>query len=157
MPQHVADLVHLAALHERTFAVHAADRSPQRLAAVDDEQARAIRPKAAVSQIGEHRGASLLVFGCALPEPEHVLRAGRVHAERAENDVVTEMDAVDEHSPEIELAERSRLPLVELRLRERDEAPTYSALARSARFDVLGENVERARVLPRRDPDRHLL
>jgi hypothetical protein len=64
---------------------------------------------------------------------------------------------VDEDRPDVEVAERTRHPLCELLCRERDEATTHRALARAASLDTIGERFERARVLPCRDADRHLL
>src|SRR5690606_36117140 len=84
----VANLVDLAALHERALAVHVADRGAQRLAPVDHEQARAIGLHAALFEIAEQGEARGPVLGRALPEPEDVLVSLRVDAERDEDDVV---------------------------------------------------------------------
>src|SRR5205085_10904487 len=110
----VPSLVDLAPLHERILAEHASDGGAQTLAAVDDEEPRAIRLQPARRQILEHRRARDLVLRRALPEAENVLRARRVDPESAEDHVLAEVNAVDEDGPEIEVAERSLHPLDEL-------------------------------------------
>ena len=86
-----------------------------------------------------------------------MLRARRVDAERAEHDVLAEVDAVDKHGPDVEGAERPRHPLRELLRREGDESTTDRALARAARLDPRARRLDRACVLPRGNADRHLL
>src|SRR5579871_6845588 len=96
-------------------------------------------------------------FSVTFPEAENLLRARRVDAERAEDDVLAEVDAVDEHRPDVEFAQRPRRPLRELLRGERDVATAHGALARAACLDTLGERLERAAVLPGGDTDGHLL
>jgi hypothetical protein len=96
MTEDVADLVHLASLHEGSAAAQAPDRGAKALAPVDDEEPRAFGLEPALDQVLEHRFARDLVLRGSLPEAEHVLVAASVDSECTEHDVLAKVDAVDE-------------------------------------------------------------
>jgi hypothetical protein len=80
--------VHLAALDRRVPAKGAADRLGQGLGAVDDEQPRYRRVEAALDQVVEQRLNRGGVLGGPLDQPQRVLLARGVDADRRDQDQV---------------------------------------------------------------------
>jgi hypothetical protein len=62
-----------AALHHGGLAEDGADRLPQRLGAVDDEEDALLGIQAAVDEIAEQCGGDRRVLGRALPQPSGIL------------------------------------------------------------------------------------
>jgi hypothetical protein len=138
MSDDVSGFVDLASLHEGPSAEVAAERRAQTLAALDDEEPRAVRREPTRDEVVEHGLARDLVLRRAFPESGNMLCARRVDAERAEHDVLAEVNIGDEDGSDVEVTERMRDPLGELVPRPRDEASPCGALACAARLDVVG-------------------
>ena len=157
MADDVADLVHLAALHEGSSTEQVSDGGAKALAPVDDEEPCSVRFEPTLNEVLEHCLARDLVLRGSFPETKHVLGAARIDPQSAEHDVVAKVQAVDEDRPDVELTERTRHPLRELLRRDGNEATTDRALAHATRLDVFWHRVERASVLAGCDADGHLL
>lgn len=85
--------------------------------------------QAALDQLVQERLARAGVLRRAFPQAEHPLLARQVDAERAEHDVLAEVQAVDQQRREVEAVEPRREPLGEHLLSVADEAPAHRALA----------------------------
>jgi hypothetical protein len=101
----VPALVHLAALDECTLAEDRADRRVERLAAVDHEEYRALGTQVAPFEIGEQALTRRRVLRRALVKAEHVLVARAVNAERDENHMLADVQTVDHHGDQVDLAQ----------------------------------------------------
>jgi hypothetical protein len=105
----------------------------QRLAAVDDPQPHALGVQAAIDQIRQQRGHHPRGLGGAFAQPQNVLVALGVDAHRQQDHPLAEVDAVDHHHRQIQLADGARQPLRQLLLAELHEAARDGALGGRAR------------------------
>jgi hypothetical protein len=108
-------------------------------------------------EIGQETLTDRRILCAVVPEAERVFAARVIDAERHHDAVLTDVDAVDEQSHEIERVARGRSPGRELRRGLRDEAAAHGALARTACVNVTAHWLQAAVVLPRGDTDEHLL
>src|SRR5262249_31275970 len=153
----VAGLVDLAALDHRRLTEDGADRFPQRLRAVEDDEQTPVRTQAAALQIREQILTDARVLRGAVPHAERVFLAIRGDPERHDETVLTDVHAVDDEADQVERLKRRRLPRRQLRRRLGDEAATDRALARAAAPHRGRYGLQAARVTPRGDADEHLL
>ncbi len=107
-------------------------------ATVDDDEDRTIAGHAARDEVSEERPAQSRVLRRAPADRERVLRARRVCPERDHERVLAEPNAVDHQGDEVQLAERSPRPRVNLGARSRHEPAAHRALARAARDGDVG-------------------
>src|SRR5262249_49614364 len=149
--------VDLAALDDGGRATALADRLAEARPAVNDEEVRLVEIEAALAQISEKRLADGRVLGRALAQGEDVLAALRIHAQREQDHVVAEVEAVDDEDADVEVIQRAGEPRRQLCTRERDEAPRDAALRDRARRPPSGQGVEGAGMLSCRDADRDRL
>src|SRR5712691_4281479 len=155
----VASLVNLAPLNQRLTPEAPPDRFRERLRPVDDEQPRHRRIEPARDEIvdqGLHHGG---VLGRAFNEPERMLHAFAVDADRRhQHQLAGHVDAVDLHHQEVELGQVRGHPLLHACGRERDEVARGRRLRYSAprrRWNVpLGQSY-RTPKLARRHVDQH--
>jgi hypothetical protein len=119
---HVAPLVLLAPLDQRPRSEDLDNALAQRLATVDHPQARALGIQAALDELAEQRAHHTRALGGALAQPQHVLVALRIDAQRHQDHPLLEVDAVDHHHWQIQLVQRARQPLLQLLLAQRHEA-----------------------------------
>ena len=82
---------------------------------------------------------------------------GVIDAERDDDAVLADVDAVDQERHEIERVEGRRPPGVELRRGLRDEPAAHGALAGAAPGHRRRQRLETARILARRHAHEHLL
>ena len=129
----------------------------QRLRAIENDQQAAVGAQAAALQIGEQALTHRRVLRRAFPEAERVFPPGGVDAERDDDAVLADVDAVDQERHEIEAVERGRPPGGELRRRLRDEAAAHGALARAPAGHRRRQRLQTARILARRHAHEHLL
>jgi hypothetical protein len=157
MLEDVAALVHLAPLDDRCGATRLADRLAEAGPAVDDEEHRALEVETPVVQVGQEALADGRVLGRPLAQAEDVLLALGIHAQREQDDMVAEVEAVEKDDADIEVGERAAEPRRELRARERDESARDAALRHRALPRPGGQRIEGPVVLAGRDPDRDRL
>lgn len=141
---------------DRARAERRADGLCQSLAAVDDEEHRAIGPESSSREVREQTRATRRVLRGSFVEAENVLLSLLVDAEGDEHDMLVDVNAVDHHGAERETGETASHHLREVLARRGDEAAADGALARAARRDPRRCGLDRARVLPRRHADHHL-
>ena len=100
----VASLVNLTPLNQRLTPEAAPDRFRERLRSVDDEQPRHRRIEPARDKIVDERLHHGGVLGCAFNEPERMLHAFAVDADRRhQHKLASHVDAVDLHHQEVQL------------------------------------------------------
>ncbi len=94
----------------------APDGLGERFRAVDDEQPRHCRIKPALDQIVDQRLDHGGMFARALDQPEWMLCALAVDADRRhQHDIFSDMDAVDLHHHDVEMAEVRHHPFIHAR------------------------------------------
>ena len=109
----VASLVNLAPLNERVASEGPPDRFRERLRSVDDEQPRHRRIEPARDEIVDERLHHGGILGRAFNEPERMLHAFAVDADRRhQHEVAGHVDAVDLHHQEVELRQVRCHPLL---------------------------------------------
>ena len=96
--------------------------------AVDHPQPGAVGLQAPLDQIRQQRLDHARVLAGALAQPQHMLVALGVDAQRNEDDAVGQVDAVDHHYRQIQPGDGTRQPFVQLPLAQRHEAPGHRAL-----------------------------
>ena len=117
-----SDGVNLAALNGRVPAKRAADRLGQGLGAVDDEQSHHRRVEAALDEIVEQRLNRGGILGGPLDQPQRVLLAHGVDADRRHQDqVLLDVQAVDLDRQQIQRRQIACQPVLQFRARQRDE------------------------------------
>ena len=121
MTEHVALLVAHAALDRRVDAEHVTDGLSQRLGAVDDDQHALLDIQAALDEVGQQRGRDGRVLGRAVPEPERVLDAVDVDAQRDDAAAALELDPVEHQHRQAQIIERAAHQLDQVLARARDE------------------------------------
>jgi hypothetical protein len=152
-------LVTHTALHDRPLAEDRADRLPERLGAVDDEQDPLLGIEAALDKVRQQRGGDGGVLGRALPKPERDLHALGGDPERDDVGAAFEVDPVDHHHRQAHVIQAAGHERLEVLARARDE------LARDRRlrgrpgvcFDVVADGLAGALEASRRDAGEHLL
>jgi hypothetical protein len=110
MLKDIAPLVDLAALDHHRRATRVAQRLAEPGPAIDHEEHGAIEVEAALAQARQERLADGRVLRRALVQGEDVLLALGIHAQREQDHVVTEVQAIDQDDPEIEIVERRGEP-----------------------------------------------
>jgi hypothetical protein len=144
-------LVAHAALDRRVGAEDVADGLAQRLGAVDDHEHALLDVKAALDQIREQGGGDSGVLGRAVPQPEWVLDAVGVDAERDDAAATLELDPVEHHDRQTQILQRAAHQIDQLLARTRDELARDRRLALRARdvVDLAADRLARARVVAR--------
>ena len=157
MVEDVAGLVDLAALHQRGATEDRGDRRPQRLRPIEHGQHASIGAQAAALQVGEQT----LTDGCVLrrtfPEPERVFRAVSADAQRNDQTVFADVDAVEQKADKIQVVEGRRLPRGQLRGGLGDKPPTDRTLTHAATRDVGRQRLQTAGVASGADAHQQLL
>src|SRR5271155_427501 len=114
----IPGLVNLAALDRRVAPEAAPDRLGERLRAVDDEQTRHRRIEAALDQVVDQRLHHSAVLGCPFHQPKRVLEALAIDPERRhQNEMLTDVNAVDLHHHDVERGQVRTHPLLPARSR----------------------------------------
>jgi len=75
------------------------------LATVDHEQTRLLNVQPSLDQVAEQRVADRLVLRGAFPEAKGMLATIRIDAQANDDTVLGDLDAIDEHSHQVQLAE----------------------------------------------------
>ncbi len=157
MVPHVADLVHLAALHDGTFTEDVAYRLADALAAVDHAQDRLIHLETTTEQILQQLGANRRVLGRPLPEPQREFGPVARHAKRDDDDLLGDLDAIEKERDEVDLLQAALEKAVQLLGRLRDQCPTRRALAGAEALDLRRQRIETALVASSRHTQHDLL
>ncbi len=92
----VPQLVDVTPVNEGGGAKGLRHRFVKRLRAIEDDQEAAVGAQAAALQIGQEALTDGRILRRSLPEPEGVLAAGVIDAERHHNAVLADMDAANE-------------------------------------------------------------
>src|SRR5258705_331001 len=155
----VASLVNLAPLNQRLAPEAAPDRFRERLRTVDDEQPWHRRIEATRDEIVDQRLHHGGVLGRAFNEPERVLYAVAVDADRCHQHQFTgHVDAVDLHNQQVELGQVRGHPLPHAGGRERYKVARGRRLrypAPGRRRNVALRQSDRTPKLARRHVDQH--
>jgi hypothetical protein len=150
-------LVAVAAMHQRVLAEDIADRAPQRLAAVDDEQDRLLGIETAIDEVGEQRPRERRVLRRAFPEPERDLHAVGADPERDDVGALGDLQAVEHHHRQAHVVEPAAHQLAERSGGALDEHLRHRRLRcrRSRLLDLAADGLADPRELARRDAREH--
>jgi transposase len=132
----VPSLVHLTPLHHGAVTEDVADSHAQGLAAIDNDEGRAVHWQAALLQVAEKLLAGAGVPGDTLVEAEHTLASLTIDAECHHDDVLVDLQPVDHQHGEVEARQVGLPNLVETRLGHRNEATAHGAPAGASVLDV---------------------
>ena len=102
MLQDIAQLVHLTAVDQGRGAKRLRHGFVQRLRAIEDDQEAAVGAQAAALQIGEEALTHRRILRRAVPEAERVFAPVVVDAERDDDAVLADVDAVDQQRHQVE-------------------------------------------------------
>ena len=138
-------LVAMATVHQRAGPGDVADRLAERLGAVEHEQLLLAQAQPTVDQIGEQRGRDRRVLRRALPQRQRHLRAIDRDPERDDVRHPGQLDPVDHHDRQLEIAQIATQQLIQRRPRAAHERARDRRLAGRAclpldlRADRLGD------------------
>src|SRR5262245_35518356 len=105
MLQHISALMLATPMNDGVRAEDAHDRCADRLAAINHEQPRLLDVQPALDQMAEQRGADCFVLGGPLPQTEGMFATISIDAQGDHDAMLSDLDAVNEHGHQIELAE----------------------------------------------------
>ena len=111
----------------------------QRLCAIEDDQEAAIGAQSSALQIGQEALTQRGILRGAVPEPECVFRASGVDAQRHDDAMLADVEAVDQQRDEIDRVERGRSPGIELRSGLHDKSATHRTLAGAADANLVAD------------------
>ena len=100
MPQHIANLVHLAALHDGGLGRRLTDRRKEGLSPIENIQPWNFEIEATIGQIRQQLPDDGAVLGRSLAHTQHELLAVNCDSQRADQLLVAERRAVDQHRTE---------------------------------------------------------
>jgi hypothetical protein len=113
MLQDVPELVDVAPVDQRGGAKRLRHRLVECLRTVEDHQQTAIRPQPATLEICQEALTHGRILGRAVPDAEGVFALGVIDAQRHDDAVLADVDAIDQQRHEVERVERGRPPGVE--------------------------------------------
>ena len=113
--ENIPQLVDLASLHERQVAKGLADGFVQRLRAIEDDQEAAVGAQSATLQDSSQALTDSGVFRGPFPHPQGVFAAVRRDAERHDDAVLPDVDAVQQQRDRVEAVQQGGLPGFQLR------------------------------------------
>jgi len=105
MLEHISALVLSAPMNDGIRAKGAHDGRADGLATIDHEQPRLLNVQPALDQVAKQRVADRLVLSGALPKAKGMLATISVDAQGDHDAVLGDLDPVDEHGHQIQLAE----------------------------------------------------
>ena len=128
-----------AALDGVVRAVNRVYGTPQRLAAVNNEQAEAISPDTALHHINKKVGRNAAVFTAALTYPENMFMTIDVNAQGNDDMTVAILNSIDIHGDDVLVVETPLAQLFEFFLAFFDKLATDLGLADANRVRHLGK------------------